>query len=81
MIIKHYESHKEIFVFFYQNRCMSLDEKRIDARKSMNCSCIAPKPDTWQPSRINDVRIGKYIFEKALPKLVFNIPSKVMSWC
>ena len=77
MTIEQYESH---IVIFHQNRCMALEEKRIDARKSMNCSCIAPKPETWEPSRINDVRVGKYIFEKALPKLVFNIPSKVMYW-
>ena len=56
---------------------MALDEKRIDARKPLNCPCIAPKPEDWKPSRLNDIRIGKYIFEQILPKLVFNLPAKV----
>ena len=56
---------------------MALDEKRIDARKPMNCPCIASKPEDWKPSRLNDIRIGKYIFEEILPKLVFNLPAKV----
>ena len=56
---------------------MALDEKRIDARKPLNCPCIASKPEDWKPSRLNDIRIGKYIFEQILPKIVFNLPAKV----
>ena len=58
-------------------RCMALDEERIDARKVMNCPCIKPKPDDWKPSRINDIRVGTYVFGKLLPQVIFNLPAKV----
>ena len=58
---------------------MALDEKRIDARKPINCPCISPKPDDWKPNCLNDIRIGKYIFGEILPKFVFNVPAKVLS--
>ena len=57
---------------------MALDEKRIDARKSINCPCIAPKPDDWKPNRLNDIRIGKYIYGEILLKLVFNTSVKAL---
>ena len=57
---------------------MALDEKRIDARKIMNCPCIKPKPDDWKPSRLNDIRVGQYVFGKMLPKMIFKLPMKVI---
>jgi len=57
--------------------CMALDEKRIDARKIMNCPCIQPKPDDWKPSRLNDIRVGQYVFGKMLPKMIFKLPMKI----
>ena len=61
------------------HRCMALDEKRIDARKPMNCPCIKPKPADWKPGRLNDIRVGTYVFGKLLPKVVFNLPAKVVT--
>ena len=57
---------------------MALDEKRIDARKIINCPCIKPKPDDWKPSRLNNIRVGQYVFGKMLPKMIFKFPMKVI---
>ena len=65
-------------MFLIIRRCLALDEKRIDARKPINCPCIKPKPKDWKPSRLNDIRVGSYIFGKLLPKIIFNLPAKVL---
>ena len=76
-MIKHW-SDILCVVYNLNSRCMALDEKRIDARKVMNCPCIKPKPDDWKPSRLNDIRIGQYVFGKMLPKMIFKLPMKVI---
>ena len=64
-----------MFILF--GSCLALDERRIDVRKSFNCPCIAPKPDGWQPSKCNNIRIGQMIFGEMIPNLIFNTRSKV----
>ena len=60
-------------------RCLTLDERRIDARKVCNCQCVAAKPETWKPpTSLIAQTPGKVIFEKGLAPLLANPIIKVL---
>ena len=57
---------------------MTLDERRIDARKVCNSGCVKAKPTDWKPSNtIMSRDPGKLFFRNILAKFLSNIIVKV----
>ena len=51
---------------------MTLDERRINARKVCNCQCFEAKPATWKPSSLIAQTPGKVMFEKVVAPCLSN---------
>ena len=57
---------------------MTLDERRIDARKVCNSACVKPKSADWKPSSSIMARDpGKLFFRNVVARILSNIVVKV----
>ena len=64
-----------IFVMTFFIGCLVLDERRVTNRQVI--SCMAPKPDSWQPSKFSQKEIVPLFFDKILTPVMFKGPAKV----
>ena len=62
----------------FLHRCLTLDERRIDARKVCNSSCVKAKSADWKPSSSIMARDpGKLFFRNVVARILSNIVVKV----
>ena len=62
----------------FSTRCLTLDERRMDARKVCNSSCVKPKPADWKPSNsVMSRDPGKLFFRNILARILSNLIVKV----
>ena len=63
---------------YFLHRCLTLDERRIDARKVCNSSCVKAKSADWKPSSSIMARDpGKLFFRNVVARILSNIVVKV----
>ena len=67
-----------IFVMTFFIGCLVLDERRVTNRQVI--SCMAPKPDSWQPNEFSRKEIVPFFFDKLLTPVMFKGPAKVRSF-
>ena len=64
--------------FYFLHRCLTLDERRIDARKVCNSACVKAKSTDWKPSSSIMARDpGKLFFRNVVARILSNIVVKV----
>ena len=59
-----------IFAITFFVGCLTIDEKRRDAKKWINSDCVPSKPTDWKPKK--HVEFGNYLF-KGLVIWSFNV--------
>ena len=55
---------------------MTLDQRRIEARRNACCPCLPPHSDRWRPNRLSQKSLLKTVFS-AYSKLLTRTPVKV----
>ena len=50
-----------IFAITFFVGCLTIDEKRRDAKKWINSDCVPSKPTDWKPKK--HVEFGNYLFK------------------
>ena len=64
-------SHMKFF------RCLTLDERRIEARKICNLGCVKEKSKDWKPISSIPADPGKYFFANVLAPILSDVRGKV----
>ena len=63
--------------FFKCFSCLTLDERRKDARKILNCDCVKAKPLDWKPNSLSQKNFCEYFFADILSPILFKPYNKV----
>ena len=61
----------------YLLRCLTLDERRLEARKVCNLGCVRQKSKDWKPISSIPSDPGKYFFANILAPILSDVKAKV----
>merc|ERR1719492_520378 len=67
-----------IFAITFFLACLTLDERRKDARKILNCDCIKAKPLDWKPNSLSQKNFCEYFFSDILSPILFKPYNKAL---